>query len=92
MPAGVSSSGARTVLTGFTQTYATADKTLAAYTPDAESGAFTSLGAGVATVLNNTNVAKLDDLNALRVAYENLRAFTEDLAQLVNSIIDDLEA
>lgn len=91
MPLGVSRSGARVVLTGYTQSYATADKTLSAYTPDTETAAFTSLGAGVATVLNTTDIAKLSDLNALRVAYENLRAFTEDLAKFVNSIVNDLE-
>lgn len=78
-------------LSGFTQTYATADKTLGSYTADVESAAYTSVGAGVATLANNTDVAKLSDLNALRVAYENLRAFTEDLAKFVNSMVDDLE-
>jgi hypothetical protein len=67
----------------YTQTYATADKTLAAYTPDAESAAYTGALDGE---------AKLADLNALRVAYENLRAFTEDLAQHHNSLLDDLQA
>ena len=52
------------------------------------------------TVLSHTvtrtavaeNEAKLSDLNALRVACENLRAFTEDLAQQHNSLIADLKA
>lgn len=67
----------------YTQTYSTADKTLSAYTPDAESGAYTGAA---------DSEAKLVDLNALRVAYENLRAFTEDLAGVVNSLVDDLQA
>ena len=67
----------------YTQTYATADKTLSAYTADVESGAYTGATDGE---------AKLVDLNALRVAYENLRAFVEDLAGVVNAHTDDLQA
>ena len=69
--------------TAYTQTYSTADKTLAAYTPDVENAAYTGAA---------DSEAKLADLNALRVAYENLRAFTEDLAQQHNSLLDDLQA
>lgn len=67
----------------YTQTYSTADRTLSAYTSDPESSAYTGAADGE---------AKLADLNALRVAYENLRAFTEDLAQLVNAMLDDDQA
>lgn len=67
----------------YTQTYSTADRTLSAYTPDSESVAYTGAVDGE---------AKLADLNALRVAHENLRAFVEDLAQMVNSVTDDLQA
>jgi hypothetical protein len=67
----------------YTQTYATADKTLGAYTANAQSSAYTGAADGE---------AKLADLNALRVAYENLRGFTEDLAQQHNSVIDDFQA
>ncbi|MDQ3222949.1 MAG: hypothetical protein M3Q75_05670 [Gemmatimonadota bacterium] len=67
----------------YTQTYTTADKTLAGYTPDTEATVYT--GAADAE-------AKLIDLNALRVAYQNLRVFTEDLAQQHNSMLDDLQA
>tara|TARA_B100000519_G_scaffold202912_1_gene222938 strand:- start:6606 stop:8651 length:2046 start_codon:yes stop_codon:yes gene_type:complete len=70
----------------YTQTYATADKTLSAYTPDNESVAYTGNPADLASA------AKLVDQNALRVAYENLRVFTEDLAQQHNSLIADLKA
>jgi hypothetical protein len=71
----------------YTQTYATADKTLSAYTSDPESGAYT----GIATGVGGTPYAQLTDLNSLRVAYENLRAFTEDAAQMLNSVVDDLQ-
>jgi hypothetical protein len=70
----------------YTQTYSTADKTLSAYTPDNESGAYT----GIDNAQVGTVYATLTDLNALRVAYENLRVFSEDLAQFVNSLINDL--
>lgn len=67
----------------YTQTYATADRTLSAYTPSAQGSAYTGAADGE---------AKLADLNALRVAYENLRAFAEDLAQMVNAMLDDDQA
>jgi hypothetical protein len=66
----------------YTQTYSTADKTLGAYTSDPESSAYTGAADGE---------AKLADLNSLRVAYENLRAFTEDLAAFTNAVVDDLQ-
>lgn len=74
----------------YTQTYSTADKTLSAYTSDNESGSYSAVAAGADTV-NLADTASLTDLNALRTAYENLRAFTEDLAQLTNALIDDLQ-
>jgi hypothetical protein len=73
----------------YTQTYSTADKTLSAYTSNPESDAYTGDAGGVATVSAAANVAKLSDLNALRTAYDNLRAFTEDLAGVVNSVVND---
>lgn len=66
----------------FTQTYATANATLGAYTPDAETVAYTGATDGE---------AQLADLQALRVAYENLRLFTEDLAQFVNALVDEMQ-
>lgn len=66
-----------------TQTYSTADGTLSAYTPDTESVAYTGAA---------DSEAKLADLNALRIAYENLRLFTEDLAAFTNSLVDKLQA
>lgn len=74
--------------TAYTQTYNTADKTLGAYASDTEGVAYT----GIDNLQAGTVYAKLADLNALRVAYENLRAFVEDLAQQHNSMLDDLQA
>jgi hypothetical protein len=62
------------------QTYATSTRTLAAYTADTEGVAYTGAADGE---------AKLADLNALRIAYENLRAFVENLAQFHNAHVDD---
>lgn len=66
----------------YTQTYATTTRTLGPYTSDPESTAYTA-----PTLLSES--AKLTDLNALRVAYENLRGFVEQLAGVVNSMVDD---
>jgi hypothetical protein len=71
----------------YTQTYSTADRTLSAYTADNESSAYT----GIDNAQAGTVYAQLTDLNALRVAYENLRAFTEDIAQMLNASVDDLQ-
>lgn len=70
----------------YTQTYATADKTLGAYTPNSQASAYSSTPADLA------HAATLVDLNALRVAYENLRAFVEDGIQMSNAVVDDLQA
>lgn len=72
----------------YTQTYSTADKTLGAYTPDSESGAYT----GIDNAQAGAVYATVADLNALRVAYENLRAFVEDAVQMLNASIDDDQA
>lgn len=70
-----------------TQTYSTSTRTLAAYTPDSESGAYT----GIDNAQGGTPYAQLTDLNALRVAYENLRAFVENSVQVMNAVIDDFQ-
>lgn len=70
----------------YTQTYSTAERTLGAYTADVESTAYTANPAALADALTKV------DGNALRVAYENLRAFTEDLAQQHNAMLDDLQS
>jgi hypothetical protein len=69
----------------YTQTYSTATRTFAAYTADDESGAYTTTGAGA-------DIASKTDLNALRVAYENLRAHAENIGKLTNSLIDDSQS
>ncbi len=74
----------------YTRTYSTADRTLGAYTPDDESVGYTQVGAGGDTV-DITDVAKLTDLNALRVAVENLRTFVEDAVGMLNSVVDDFQ-
>jgi hypothetical protein len=76
----------------YTQTFATADRTIDAYTADAETSVYTGDAGGVATISAAANVAKLADLNALRVAYENLRALTEDTTKALNAVIDDLQS
>lgn len=68
----------------FVQTYATADATLSAYTPDIENVAYS----GIATGVGGTPYAQVTDLEALRAGYENLRAFTEDLAQQHNALLN----
>jgi hypothetical protein len=65
-----------------TQTYSTAATTLPAYTPDAESSAYTGAA---------DSEAKLADLNALRVAYETLRAHAEATAKVLNAVVDELQ-
>lgn len=67
----------------YTQTYSTTSRTVAAYTSDPESSAYTGAADGE---------AKLADLNALRVAYENLRVHHESTVQVLNQLIDDLQA
>lgn len=64
------------------QTYATSNRTLAAYTTNAQSVAYTGAADGE---------AKLTDLNLLRVAYENLRASHDSLIQHHNALVDDLQ-
>lgn len=71
-----------------TQTYSTADATLSAYTSDPESSSYT----GIDNLQIGTPYAAVADLNQLRVAYENLRLFTEDLAAFTNSLIDKLQS
>jgi hypothetical protein len=69
----------------YTQTFSTASRTMNAYTSDPESGAYT----GIDNAQVGTVYATVADLNTLRVAYETLRAMSENVQQVVNSIIDD---
>jgi hypothetical protein len=71
-----------------TQTYSTADRTLGAYTPNDQSAAYT----GIDNAQVGSVYAAVADVNALRTAYENLRAFVEDAVQFVNAVTDDLQA
>ena len=70
-----------------TQTYSTSDRTLSAYTADDESSAYTGIDNAQAGVV----YAQVSDLNALRTAYENLRAFVEDGIQFLNALTDDMQ-
>lgn len=74
--------------TPFTQTYSTADHTINAYTANAQTSAYSGIASGV----GGTPYASLTDLNNLRLAYENLRALAEDIAQALNALIDDLQS
>lgn len=72
----------------YTLTYATADRTLAAYTPSVRSAAFTGQGNGEA----GTVYAKVADLNALRSSYETIRAHAENTAKMLVALVQDLQS
>lgn len=72
----------------YTQTFATTSRTMNAYTADDESAAYT----GVDNTQVGSVYATVADLNALRVAVENLRASHENRQQVINSVVDDLQA
>lgn len=72
----------------YTQTYSTTSRTIPAYTANAQGSAYT----GIDNAQAGTPYAQLTDLNALRVAVENLRALVEGAVQVENSIIDDFQA
>lgn len=74
--------------TAYSQVYTTSDRTLSSYSSNIQSSSYS----GIDNAQTGSVYATLADLNSLRVAYENLRAFSEDLAQLVNSILDDLQS
>jgi hypothetical protein len=69
----------------YTQVYTASTKTLAAYTSIVESTAFV----GVNNAQTGTPYAQVSDLNNLRAAYENLRQLTENVAQVLNALIND---
>lgn len=66
--------------------YATSNRALASYTTNSQSGAY--LGG----LLDLLQAARLSDLNTLRVAVENLRVFTESVAQQHNAMALDMKA
>ena len=72
----------------YTQTFSTATRTFNSYTADDESGAYT----GIDNAQGGTPYAQVSELNALRVAYENLREFCENGFEVLNQVIDDLQA
>lgn len=68
------------VTTGYAWTYSTVGKTLPAYTSNVQG---TPYAGGLLDLLQ---AARLTDLNAVRVALENLRVFTESLAAQHNAV------
>lgn len=64
-----------------------ADRTLGAYSSDAESTPYT----GIDNTAAGTVFAQVTDLNALRTAYETLRAYVEDLGGVVIGTVTDLK-
>jgi|SRR6187549_1458877 len=65
---------------------APAARPLPAYTPNTQSTAY------VGGLLNLLDAGRVADLNALRVAVENQRVYTEAVAQNVNALRADLTA
>jgi hypothetical protein len=74
------------VSTGYSWVYGSAAKSFPAYTPATRSSAYTG------GLLDLLQAAKLTDINDLRVAIENLRVFTENLAKQHNQVSLDLAA
>lgn len=74
------------VPTGYSWAYSAEQRNFPAYTPDVKSAAFAG------GLLDLLAAARLSDLNALRIAVENLRVFTENLARQHNRISLDLAA
>lgn len=69
---------------GYDWVYNTTTKTLGAYTPMPRQTAYTG------GLLDLLQAARLTDLNALRASVENLRVFTENVAQQHNQLALDL--
>lgn len=74
------------VSSGYSWTYSTNAKPFPAYTANVQNVAYTG------SLLDLSQAGRLTDVNSLRVAYENLRVFTENLAQQHNAISLDLKA
>lgn len=72
--------------TGYSWTYTPSTKGFPAYTATPVNSAY--LGG----LLDLLQAARLADLNSVRVALENLRVFTENLAQQHNAVSLDLKA
>jgi hypothetical protein len=72
----------------YTQVYTVSTKTLAAYTPIVESTAFSGIGSGQ----TGSPYAQVSDLNSLRGAYENMRLLAENVAGVLNALLNDLRS
>ncbi len=69
----------------YTSGYTSWNRTEASYTPNSQSSACTG------GLLDLLQAARLSDLNALRVAVENLRVFSESAVQQHNALVNDLK-
>lgn len=74
------------IANGYSWTYTSSSKAFPAYTPVPANAAY------IGGLLDLLSAARLSDLNALRVAVENLRVFTENLAKQHNQVSLDLAA
>jgi hypothetical protein len=72
----------------YTQVYSASSKTLLAYNSVVETTPFSGIASGQA----GTPYAQVADLNSLRTAYENLRQLSENVAQVLNALLDDLQS
>lgn len=72
----------------YTTAYATNTRSLAAYAPAAASTPY----AGIAGGAGGAPYAQVEDLDALREAYENLRKLSENTTQLLNAVVADLKS
>lgn len=66
--------------------YASTAKVMPAYAPNVQGSTY------VGGLLNLLDAGRVADLNALRLAVENQRVFTEGLAQNMNALRADLQA
>jgi hypothetical protein len=74
------------VSTGYSWSYTASAKAFPSYTAQAKTSSYSG------GLLDLLQAARLSDLNDLRVAVENLRRFTEALAQQHNAVSLDLAA
>lgn len=71
----------------YTQIYTTRTRTVAAYSTAAQASPYS----GQSNSDSAATYARVADLNALRTAYETLRASHDNLLQVVTQLIDDLQ-
>lgn len=70
----------------YTAGYSSTNRALPSYTANVENTTFSG------GLLDLLQAARLTDLNAVRVALENLRVFSEAAAQNHNALVADLKA